>query len=427
MDALRRSVVIVAATAGSLGLVGVMPAYASQGASVSTTPAAFTPYVTTANSEVTQIVQCGSAMYAVGSFAQIGVPGGTRYARSNAFSFNATTGAVSAWNPDVNGTVSAVVVSTDCTHVYLGGSFTAVGGTSVTNLAEVNATTGTVTTAFRPQPNNEVYSLALTSSQLIAGGLFTSIGTGSRTALASVSPTTGVITSYANLGVSGKIPGNDGATKVFKLRASPSGQRLLVLGNFSSVGGKTRLQAFIVDLGSTVATLDAWYAPDLSRACDAQTEPYYVRAGTWSPDGSRVYFATTGYKGVSALCDAASAFSSTSNSTQAPIWINKTGCDSLYSVAADSSTVYIGGHERYADNPHGCDAAGPGSVSRPGVGALSPSTGQALAWDPTRGRGKGADDELRTSAGLWIASDVIDGSPDCGGVYHPDICFFPNG
>ena len=32
-------------------------------------------------------------------------------------------------------------------------------------------------------------------------------------------------------------------------------------------------------------------------------------------------------------------------------WINYTGCDSLYSAAADTHTVYFGGHERYSMNP----------------------------------------------------------------------------
>jgi hypothetical protein len=34
---------------------------------------------------------------------------------------------------------------------------------------------------------------------------------------------------------------------------------------------------------------------------------------------------------------------------------------------------------------------------------------------------------LRTSAGLWIASDNFDGSVTCGGVPgHAGICFLPN-
>ena len=41
--------------------------------------------------------------------------------------------------------------------------------------------------------------------------------------------------------------------------------------------------------------------------------------------------------------------------------------------------------------------------------------------------GLGADDLLRTPAGLWIASDNFAGSVTCGGVTgHAGICFLPN-
>ena len=56
---------------------------------------------------------------------------------------------------------------------------------------------------------------------------------------------------------------------------------------------------------------------------------------------------------------------------------------------------------------------------------LSPSTG-ALTFNPTRGRGLGADDMLITSAGLWIASDNQNGTTQCGGVHqHAGICLLP--
>ena len=56
---------------------------------------------------------------------------------------------------------------------------------------------------------------------------------------------------------------------------------------------------------------------------------------------------------------------------------------------------------------------------------LSPTTG-ALTYNPTRGRGLGADDMLVTSAGLWIASDNFDGTNMCGGLDNrAGICFLP--
>ena len=133
----------------------------------------------------------------------------------------------------------------------------------------------------------------------------------------------------------------------------------------------------------------------------ATVEPFYIQAAAWSPDDSTIYIGTTGYHPNgwpvgsdprNGLCDAAAAFPA----TQGPVlhnWVNYTGCDSLYSAAADASTAYFGGHERWSSNPNDCDQAGTGAVAAPGFEGLSASTG-ALTFNPTRGRGLGADDML---------------------------------
>ena len=182
----------------------------------------------------------------------------------------------------------------------------------------------------------------------------------------------------------------------------------------------------------------------------ATVEPFYIQAAAWSPDDSTIYLGTTGYHpngfpvGATprtGLCDAAAAFPATINPPALPggqpgyvlhDWVNYTGCDSIYSAAADASAAYFGGHERYSMNPNDCDALGPGGYNAPGMEGLSPSDG-SLYTDPTgtvgyysRDRGEGADDMLLTSAGLWIASDNQDGSQACGGVQNlSGICFLP--
>jgi hypothetical protein len=190
----------------------------------------------------------------------------------------------------------------------------------------------------------------------------------------------------------------------------------------------------MVDLGKKKATLDGWDATEFESHCDVG-EPFYARSGAWSPNGKQVFFGTTGYKPASGpgyatsdprsgLCDAAVAFPTTAGHV-AHLWINYTGCDSLYAAAADSSTAYFAGHERWADNPNGCDAAGPGAVSAPGVVGLGASNG-VVAYNPTRARGLGADDLLVTSQGLWVASDTDYDATMCGGQSeHAGICFLP--
>ena len=58
------------------------------------------------------------------------------------------------------------------------------------------------------------------------------------------------------------------------------------------------------------------------------------------------------------------------------LWINYTGCDSLYSVAADKHTVYLAGHERWSENPQGCDSQGTGGIPAAGFEGLGPATGK---------------------------------------------------
>jgi hypothetical protein len=134
------------------------------------------------------------------------------------------------------------------------------------------------------------------------------------------------------------------------------------------------------------------------------------------------------------LCSVVAAFPATQSAGLSPDWINYTGCDSLYSVAADSSAVYAGGAERWADNASGCNHPGTGSVNAPGMGGFTPgASGGTLLENSgntaglySRARGLGADDMLLTGKGLWIASDNLQGSATCGGVSgHAGICFLP--
>lgn len=181
------------------------------------------------------------------------------------------------------------------------------------------------------------------------------------------------------------------------------------------------------------ATLTNWTSSEFMPNC-YRTEPFFIKAAAWARDDNSVYVATTGYhpNGIApapvsrrtGLCDAVAKFSATEKRVSHS-WISYTGCDSLYSIVLGSATVYIGGHERWAHNPDGCDHAGPGAIAAPGMAGLSEVTG-ALSFNPTRSRGFGADDMILSRTGLWIASDNYETSQYCGGVPgHSGICFLP--
>jgi len=413
---------------------------------VSTDPASGTPRLASrpdgATEQVRQLVQCGKTMYAVGRFKDIRWNGRT-YIRSNAFSFRATSPyTMSNWKPDVDGTVNSVAFDgSDCYSAYLGGSFSSVHGKTARNIAKVSTSTGKVRTGFARDANAAVETLVVHDGHVLAGGFFTSINGSGLNYYASLSHQTGLDDGYLNLGVSGhyKYSGvEENRTRVYNQQVSPSGYRLLAEGDFTSVGGVHREQIVMLRLGSTEATVTKWHSPEFDGHC-SDSEPFYVREAAWAPDSRRIYLADTGDHplGLSGggkrygLCDAAVAFPVTEKKVRRE-WINYTGCDSLYSTAADSRTAYFGGHERWADNRHGCNNMGPNAIDAQGMVGLSVSNGGVM-WNPTRSQGLGADDMLVTSRGLWIASDNYmnsDGSiaDKCAHqTGHAGICFMPYG
>jgi hypothetical protein len=416
-----------------------LPAQAAIGP-VSSTPAAGTPQLATTGTteQIRQLVQCGGTMYAVGSFTEI-QRYSTTYDRNNAFSFAATSPfKVTSWNPNVNGVVNSIAFNSTCSEAYLGGVFTSVNGTAVKNIAEVSTSTGAVNTAFAHNASGQVETLLTVGSHLLTGGYYTAInGSSANPYFTSLNTSTGADDGFLHLSISGnyQFPGvSSNATRVYNQELSHGGTLDLVMGDFTSVGGLPRQQIFELDVSGTSGTVTPWTSPEFNGAC-ATVEPYYVQAASWSPDDSEIYIGTTGYHPYNmpvgqtprtGLCDAAAAFPATQTSVS-HLWVNYTGCDSLYSTAADASTAYFGGHERWSENPNDCDAQGTGAISAPGMEGLDPATGN-LTFNPTRDRGLGADDMLVTSAGLWIASDNFDGSSKCAGVYgYAGICFLPYG
>ena len=122
------------------------------------------------------------------------------------------------------------------------------------------------------------------------------------------------------------------------------------------------------------------------------------------------------------LCDTVTRWELSPTSTSAqPTWVNYTGGDTLWSVAVTPAAVYVGGHQRWLNNPYCSNCAGPNAVSREGVGAVSPTDGSALAWNPGRARGVGAQELVGTPRGLYIGSDTTRLAKE----YHGRLGMFP--
>ncbi len=448
------AVLFVAAAPAAIAQHTASPPAAKPGATgpVSIHPVTGTPHLATTDTppqQIRQLVQCKGTMYAVGTFSAID-QGKRTFVRHNAMSFSATPPyKLTSWAPNIHGTVNSIAFNgANCADAYIGGSFKKINTILAQNIAEIStaAGSGAVVKKFGHSVNGTVQTLRDVGGHLLVGGQYTSINGGKAAPyMTSVSPATGKNDKYLSLHIKGnyKFPGSQpNATRVYNQALSHSGKLDLVMGDFTSAGGLGRQQIFMLSLGKTQATVTRWTSPELDGSdgnlpngfpyqCFTDNA-YYVRAAAWSPDDKTVYLADTGYHPWnltttdprSGLCDSASAWPAAQTSVR-HLWINYTGCDSLYSVAADTSTVYFAGHERWSENPDGCDMAGPGAISAPGIEGLSPATG-LLAFSPTRARGLGADDMLLTSAGLWIASDNFDQSQACGGVSNlAGICLLP--
>ena len=390
------------------------------GVVVSTNPANFTPNV--ASGAVYKFVQVGGVMYAGGSFSSVSTPAGVSpggtFTRTNLVAFNASTGVIStSFAPNLNGAVWAL--ASDGTSLWVGGTFTSVNGVARRGVAKLNPATGAVDTAFNANlASGKVTELALVGGRLIAGGTFPG-------KLRALNPVTGANTGYLSLSISGSVADNAGPVEVYRFAVNPAGTRLVAVGNFTSVGGQSRWRAVMLTLGTT-ASVNAWYYPPLRNLCAAASLPDYMRDVDFSPDGSWFAFVSTGYVpqtgGIGRdLCDATARFETGIASPSRPTWINYTGGDTLHSVAATDVAVYVQGHQRWLNNPYGRDSAGAGAVSRPGIGAINPSTGLALSWNPTKDRGVGGKDLYVTSQGLWVGSDTT----RIGGEYHARIALMP--
>src|SRR5215475_14066144 len=347
---------VLLSSAAALVAFAIQPAEAGTGGEqppagvVKPTPPTNLPHLpanTPQVQQIRQIVQCGGTMYAVGTFSTIR-KGSTTFTRNNVFSFKATAPyTVTSWAPNVVGTYGTTsnpsntvntiaFVGGNCANAYIGGHFSSINGTAVKNIAEISTTTGNVVKTFASNASGAVQTLVGTHARLITGGNFTGInGDPTDPYLVSLNPTTGKSDGYLHLHVSAnyQFPGvSQNATHIYAAQLSHGGHQILLEGDFTSVGGQARQQAFIINISGTTGVVTGWNAPDFTTNC-APSEPFYVQDGAWSPNDSTVYFGTTGYHPLggptgstprTGPCDAALAYPSTP-ATVSALWTNYTG------------------------------------------------------------------------------------------------------
>ncbi|MEU7002804.1 hypothetical protein [Nonomuraea sp. NPDC046570] len=410
---------MLALTATMATLLALVPSSAIRHERVvSADPVDTTPHVL--DGIVNAIVLVGDTVVVGGAFSEVGDAARTTVlARDNLFAYSLSTGRILPdFAPVVDGPVSALAAGGGGT-VYVAGGFTSVNHARGRALVRLGLADGSVVPGFTPRiSGGAVSTLARRGSELYAGGDFDHVGGIPRPALARLDATTGQPDPRFTI-----TPGSPLTSKVKVHAIALSRDRLAVDGSFTTLDGRSRPQLGLIDIGAATPRVADWRTDTYAVTC-MDSFPSYVRGLDFAPDGSYFALVTTGGPrgGAKKPCDTAARFETYAKGSRIkPTWINHTGGDSLYSVAATGAAVYVGGHQRWMNNPSGRDSAGPGAVPREGIAAIHPRTGKALSWNPGRERGIGVKAFLAHKGGLLVGSDTT----RLGREYHARIGMFP--
>ena len=376
--------------------------------------------------EVRTIAQVGDRIVAGGSFRQVEEAAGQApLERKNVFLFDARTGTIDQrFTPALDGRVEALAGTEDGRSVFVGGFFSRVNGRSSLALAKLDLSTGEAVPGFIVEvTGTAVWDLAVSGVRLFIAGTFSQVNGVPRSGLAAVDVTTGVVDPNVD------VPFTDprlGVLKVDKVAVDSNGSKLVAVGSFTKVAGQLRPQIAVIDLAAKPARLADWETDRYATVCSPAYETD-LRGVDVSPDGTYFVVVTTGPFHPHTLCDSAARWElSARGAGLQPTWVDPPGGDSLTSVAITGTAVYVGGHQRWMNNPWPkktglVGVPGPGAVPRQGIAALDPANGLPLSWNPGRDRGVGVFALVPTPEGLWLGSDTR----RLAGERHERIGMFP--
>jgi hypothetical protein len=176
------------------------------------------------------LVQVGDRTYIGGTFNSV-----SGVARRNVAALRADGTLDPTWNPDTDGVVYALAASSDGSKIFLGGGFNTVGGQPRSRLAAVTPDTGALVEGWTTTvKNNFVRALVADSAdRLYVGGSFTTIGGKAIPQLAALSQMTGAVEPTTTFSVA---PGGT----VRALALSEDETRLYAGGPFTTFDGLPR-------------------------------------------------------------------------------------------------------------------------------------------------------------------------------------------
>jgi Ca2+-binding RTX toxin-like protein len=327
------------------------------------------------NGRVWDILVAGDTIYLAGAFTQITDEVGSTFQRNNLAAVDAATGQVTSWNPSAinpnnpsNSSVRSMVLSSDGTRLFVGGTFTRVGGLARSRLAAVDPVTGAVDNDWKGTgTNNVVRALAVSGERLYLGGDFTQVMGEPRQHLAAVDTETATLDSVWKPTAT-KPDGTN--SNVYAMDVSADGTRVYVGGLFNTISVNnvaTRTEK-LAALDATTGAVDPVFKPATPNhiiAMDVSGGDVYV--GTGDPlEGIESYDATTGQHRWSV-----------------PGGHPDPRAGDVQAITVWGETIYAGGHGTLI-----------GGFVRKRIFAADAATGTILPWAPAIPGGSG-------SLGVW--------------------------
>ncbi|MBI5710259.1 MAG: PQQ-binding-like beta-propeller repeat protein [Candidatus Eisenbacteria bacterium] len=183
---------------------------------------------------VLSLAASGNTVYVGGSFSRVG-----GQPRANLAAFDVRDGTLTPWNPAPNGGVVALEASGNT--IYAGGQFTGIGGQPRRYLAAVDSATGAAT-PWDPDPDDFVEAITAAGNIVYAGGWFAHMRGLPRKTLAAIDPATGETRDWDAYG--------SGVVDAIAVKEDT----IFVGGMFSSLGGRSKRDLVGVDARTGLAT-----------------------------------------------------------------------------------------------------------------------------------------------------------------------------
>ena len=262
----RRALIATAVMLATAALLPAVPAGAvniGHPSVASENPSGFTPNII--DGRVNAMMVMNGMVYVGGTFHTVQNAGSTtNITRNFVLAYNATSGVVStSFRPILTGAVEALAPGPGNTSVYIGGNFgSANSSTTYRRLVRVDATSGATVGSFIANPNRMVLDLVVRNGWLYASGEFARIGGTARSGLARLNMNTGAADPTLDLPFTDPwISPREGIVsrmRVYRIDVTPDGSKLIAGGNFRMVGNTPRDQVAILNVNTNPVSVSNW-------------------------------------------------------------------------------------------------------------------------------------------------------------------------